>query len=40
MEFAVVLGRLIKEHPELNIYLHRSIQNVSWELGKLGFAFE
>ncbi|MDD2430723.1 MAG: hypothetical protein PHD88_02035 [Firmicutes bacterium] len=39
MEFAVVLGRLLEEHPGLNIHLQRSIQTVSWELGKLGYTF-
>jgi hypothetical protein len=38
MEFAVVLGRLLEEHPELAIFVQRSIEHVAWELSRLGFA--
>ncbi|MDI9473645.1 MAG: hypothetical protein QM371_02665 [Bacillota bacterium] len=38
MDFAVVLGRLLEEHPELAIFVQRSIEHVAWELSRLGFA--
>lgn len=37
MEFAVVLGRLLEDYPNLNNHLQSSIRNVSWELTKLGY---
>jgi hypothetical protein len=37
MEFAVVLGRLIEDHPHLKYSLKDIIQSMSWELSKLGY---
>ncbi|HHY19577.1 MAG TPA: hypothetical protein GX522_06735 [Firmicutes bacterium] len=37
MEFAVILGRLLEEYPNLKIGLREVTNYVSWELSKLGY---
>ncbi len=37
MEFAVILGRLIGEYPDLRHDVKHIIKEVSWELNKLGY---
>lgn len=39
MEFAVILGRLLGEYPFLRSELKDVINDISWELNKLGYKY-